>query len=167
MRRTCQNLLEYQCPGAKSSRPNLQFGFEKWSLWIDKKKLSQINKKKLYAFTFSERTQTYGIANIALPRVVYQLGRPLAKPPWDSILSVASGGSSSTRPPAFVELDVGNFFAKTRAMSSVLAAAHRKALATLSNAKERAHISLSQRLSRNSKHTLPLLKRHLRFWLPS
>ena len=41
---------------AKTWRPNLQFAFEKWSLWIDKKKLSQIDKIKLYALTFSERT---------------------------------------------------------------------------------------------------------------
>ena len=43
---------------AKTWRPNLQFDFEKWSLWIDKTKLSQIDEKKLYTFTFSERTQT-------------------------------------------------------------------------------------------------------------
>ena len=41
---------------AKTWRHNLQFGFEKWSLWIDKKKLFQIDKIKLYALTFSERT---------------------------------------------------------------------------------------------------------------
>ena len=44
---------------AKSWAPNLQFGHEKWSLWIDGKKLSRVDKKKLYAFTFSERTTTY------------------------------------------------------------------------------------------------------------
>jgi hypothetical protein len=44
---------------AKTWRPNLHFGLEKWSLWIDHKKLSQIDKHKLYAFTFSARTQKY------------------------------------------------------------------------------------------------------------
>ena len=39
--------------------PNRQFGFEKWSVWIAQKKLSTVDKKKLYAFTFSERTQQY------------------------------------------------------------------------------------------------------------
>ena len=32
---------------ATTWRPNIQFGFEKWSLWIDQKKLSQLDKKKL------------------------------------------------------------------------------------------------------------------------
>ena len=44
---------------ARTWRPNIQLGFEKWSLWIDDKKLSQLDKKKLYAFTFSEKTETY------------------------------------------------------------------------------------------------------------
>ena len=44
---------------AKSWLPNLQFGLEKWSLWIAGKKLSTVDKKKLYAFVFSERTNTY------------------------------------------------------------------------------------------------------------
>jgi hypothetical protein len=44
---------------ARSWRPNLQFGFEKWSLWIANEKLSRIDKKRLYAYTFSARTQTY------------------------------------------------------------------------------------------------------------
>jgi hypothetical protein len=38
---------------------NLAFGHEKWSLWIEGKKLSQIDKQKLYSFTFAERTRTY------------------------------------------------------------------------------------------------------------
>jgi hypothetical protein len=44
---------------AGSWAPNLQFGYEKWSVWIAKKKLSTIDKEKLYAFTFSDRTKTY------------------------------------------------------------------------------------------------------------
>jgi hypothetical protein len=64
------SLLNVECDGlaksfwntnalAKSWVPNIQFGFEKWSLWIGGKKLSTVDKKKLYAFAFAERTQTY------------------------------------------------------------------------------------------------------------
>jgi hypothetical protein len=38
---------------------NLSFGHENWSLWIEGKKMSQIDKKKLYQYTFAERTQRY------------------------------------------------------------------------------------------------------------
>jgi hypothetical protein len=44
---------------AKSWLPNIQFGLEKWSLWIEGKKLSTVDKQKLYAFAFAERTETY------------------------------------------------------------------------------------------------------------
>jgi hypothetical protein len=37
---------------------NLQFGHEKWSVWIAKKKLSTIDKEKLHAFTFLDQTKT-------------------------------------------------------------------------------------------------------------
>jgi hypothetical protein len=44
---------------AKTWRPSVLFGFEKWSSWMANEKLSQINRKKLCAFsTFSKRTQT-------------------------------------------------------------------------------------------------------------
>jgi hypothetical protein len=42
---------------AQTWMANRQFGFEKWSVWIAQKKLSTVDKRKLYAFTFSERTQ--------------------------------------------------------------------------------------------------------------
>jgi hypothetical protein len=38
---------------------SIPFGFEKWSIWISQKKLAKIDKKNLYAFTFSARTQQY------------------------------------------------------------------------------------------------------------
>ncbi len=44
---------------ADSWMPNLQFGYEQWSLWIANQKLTKIDKHKLYAFTFSERTTKY------------------------------------------------------------------------------------------------------------
>jgi hypothetical protein len=44
---------------AKTWAPSITFGFEKWALWIDKKKLSKVDKKKLYAFTFESRTREY------------------------------------------------------------------------------------------------------------
>ena len=42
---------------AKTWAPSITFGLEKWALWIDQKKLSKVDKKKLYAFTFEERTR--------------------------------------------------------------------------------------------------------------
>jgi hypothetical protein len=39
--------------------PNRQFGYEKWSLWIDKKKLSKLDKSKLYEYVFAGRTIQY------------------------------------------------------------------------------------------------------------
>jgi hypothetical protein len=39
--------------------PNRQFGYEKWSLWIDKKKLSKLDKSKLYEYIFTGRTAQY------------------------------------------------------------------------------------------------------------
>jgi hypothetical protein len=44
---------------ANSWSPSIQFGLEKWALWIDKKKLSKADKKRIYAFAFEERTQKY------------------------------------------------------------------------------------------------------------
>ena len=44
---------------AKTWVPNLQFGLEKWSLWIEGKKLSTVEKKKIYAFVYSDKTRTY------------------------------------------------------------------------------------------------------------
>jgi hypothetical protein len=43
---------------ARTWRPNLQFGFEKWSLWIANEKLSSVDKKRLCAHFFSARTHT-------------------------------------------------------------------------------------------------------------
>ena len=62
MRWSRQRVLEYQRLGkdlAKTWVPNLQFGLEKWSLWIEGKELSTVEKKKIYAFGFSEKTRTY------------------------------------------------------------------------------------------------------------
>ncbi len=42
---------------ANTWSPNIQFGFEKWSIWIANKKLSTVDKTKLYAYTFSQRTE--------------------------------------------------------------------------------------------------------------
>jgi hypothetical protein len=39
--------------------PNRQFGYEKWLLWIDKKKLSKLDKSKLYEYVFAGRTTQY------------------------------------------------------------------------------------------------------------
>jgi hypothetical protein len=36
--------------------PNLQFGYEQWSLWIDNQKLTKVDKHELHAFAFLERT---------------------------------------------------------------------------------------------------------------
>jgi hypothetical protein len=37
----------------------MQFGFENWSLWIENRKMSQVEKTKLYEVTFSDRTKQY------------------------------------------------------------------------------------------------------------
>jgi hypothetical protein len=47
------------CALTKTWTPGIAFGFEKWSLWIAGKKLSKIDKKKLYPYTFADRTCKY------------------------------------------------------------------------------------------------------------
>jgi hypothetical protein len=42
---------------AKPWAPSITFGLEQWALWIDQKKPSKVDKKKLHAFTFEERTR--------------------------------------------------------------------------------------------------------------
>jgi hypothetical protein len=38
---------------------SMQFGFENWSPWIKNRKMSQVEKTKLYEVTFSDRTKQY------------------------------------------------------------------------------------------------------------
>jgi hypothetical protein len=47
------------CALTKTWTLGIAFGFEKWSLWIAGKKLSKIDKQKLYAYTFADRTCKY------------------------------------------------------------------------------------------------------------
>jgi hypothetical protein len=47
------------CVSSHSWLPNHAFGDENWSVWIDGKKLSRLDKTKLYAYTFSARTKRY------------------------------------------------------------------------------------------------------------
>jgi hypothetical protein len=39
--------------------PNLQFGLEQWSLWIEQKKLSKVDKTELYTYAYAARTEKY------------------------------------------------------------------------------------------------------------
>ena len=47
--------------------PNQAFGDETWSVWIEGKKLSHLDKQKLYAYTFSARTTAYWHRKHSLP----------------------------------------------------------------------------------------------------
>ena len=47
--------------------PNQTFGDENWSVWIEGKKLSYLNKQQLYAYTFSARTTAYWHRKHSLP----------------------------------------------------------------------------------------------------
>ena len=47
------------CTLANSWVSSITFGMEKWALWIDHKKLSMVDKQKIYAYTFGPRTQQY------------------------------------------------------------------------------------------------------------
>jgi hypothetical protein len=47
------------CALARSWPGSLQLGHEKWSLWIDGKKLSTIDKDRVYAYTFAPLTEAY------------------------------------------------------------------------------------------------------------
>jgi hypothetical protein len=47
--------------------PNQSFGDEKWSVWIEGKKLSHLDKQKLYAYTFAARTTAYWHRKHSLP----------------------------------------------------------------------------------------------------
>jgi hypothetical protein len=58
---------------------NLAFGHENWSLWIAGKKMSQIDKKKLYQHTFAKRTQRYWYRKHSLtPELIFlSIGMPV------------------------------------------------------------------------------------------
>jgi hypothetical protein len=47
--------------------PNQTFGDEKWTIWIEGKKLVYLDKQKLYAYTFSARTMAYWHRKYSLP----------------------------------------------------------------------------------------------------
>jgi hypothetical protein len=48
--------------------PNQSFGDEKWSVWIEGKKLSHLYKQKLYVILFLPLLPSTGIANIVSSR---------------------------------------------------------------------------------------------------
>jgi hypothetical protein len=55
------------CALTDSWIPNHPFGDENWSIWIEGKKLSHLDKHKLYAYTFSARTSAYWHRKHSLP----------------------------------------------------------------------------------------------------
>jgi hypothetical protein len=55
------------CALTESWLPNQTFGDEKWTIWIEGKKLAYLDKHKLYAYTFSARTTAYWHHKHSLP----------------------------------------------------------------------------------------------------
>jgi hypothetical protein len=45
------------CALARSWPGSLQFGYKQWLLWINGKKLSTVDKKRIYEYTFSRLTE--------------------------------------------------------------------------------------------------------------
>lgn len=107
-----------------------------------------------------------GIKNITSPQPyhVYQLGR--LRNSHRTTFLWTQAVVHQARDQLLWSWTSGISSAEIRATRSALAASCQKALATLSNARKQAWISLSPWLSRSSKLTSQLSKRLLHSWLP-
>ncbi len=102
---------------------SLQFGHEKWSLWIEEKKLSTVEKARVYEYTYALLTKAYWQKKHNLtPRLIKSINWEACGDAMGQLPFGKNAGFYNTQ-PASVARDGEDFYTETKPTPNILPAA--------------------------------------------